>query len=315
MLIKAKYEAYCRKCGRPIFVNDVFDYDPNSSFKSKALCLVCYTGYIKEDRCHHWAVAKRNYYFSSTRKYPSPRYKDRWSDKDFTCLICSKKITNLGRTQYIKFENKSEHGGSYPKYYVGSRIDHEPIDSKENPDYNIMITIQKMLKMDKHRQYWDILSDHLESLLIRNPCFKEKLSVATQSFEEKYETMDENIYLKTRCKIYDYDALQSYMPSLKRIIEEGVKYVLEDKYWDVRDKGDVAGSVYDYVGELLKEEDVDYYNLMYRKVVMPAYVGSGIEGLDLYGIAYEIYDGDTLEATRSFVCDLVVESIWEKVHQ
>lgn len=39
MLIKAKYEGYCRKCGRPIFVNDVFDYNPDSSSNSKALCL------------------------------------------------------------------------------------------------------------------------------------------------------------------------------------------------------------------------------------------------------------------------------------
>lgn len=206
MLIKAKYEGYCRKCGRPIFVNDVFDYNPDSSSNSKALCLVCYTGNTREDSCHHWAVTKKKFYFSSSNRYRNPRYSDTWSDKDFSCLICSKKITHLGRTQYIKYENKCVHGDSYPRYNAGSTIIHEPIDSKENPDYNIMITIQLMLKMDKHREYWDILSDHLESLLIRNPCFKEKSSVSTQSFEEKYETAGEGVYLKTRCKIYDYDS-------------------------------------------------------------------------------------------------------------
>lgn len=308
--MQAKYKGYCWKCGRPVFEKDVFDFDPNNKSSKKAICLVCFTGNTKNNCCHHWAVTKKVFNFSGSNRYRTSS--DYWSDSDFTCLICSKKITVLGKTQYINYQNKNQHGRSYPSYNAKSYINHEPTKTMDNPDYHSMITIQEMLKMEKYTRYYGILRVHLECLLQRNPCFQE-LTIDISSFSLKSDIENNKKYIKTRCKISDYSQIEVYIPYLERLIEIGIKYVKDDYYCDIKDLKSVEVSVLDYAKRVVELEDMNFLNEMYRKVVMPDLDGSSLEGLDLYGLADDCYNGDEIFAAQDFVWRLIVDSIFQEI--
>lgn len=310
MLIQAKYNGYCSKCGRPIFTKDVFDFNHDTQSNKRAICLVCFTGSMKNSTCPHWAVTQKVLKFTGSNRYKSSI--DYWSESHFTCLICSKKISNLGKTQYIKYQNKYQHGRSYASFNAKSYIIHEPIKSNDNPDYHTMVIILEMLKMDKYDQYYGILLEHFECLLERNPCFKEfSLNISQHKRDPNLENQIR--YIKTRCKIVNYDAFQAYIPYLEGLIELGIKFVKEDHYCDIKDEQSVEVSSLDFANRVVELEDINFFNDMYRNVVMPGLNGTGLEGLDLYGLAYECYHGDEIFAAQDFVWRLIIDSILKEI--
>jgi hypothetical protein len=294
MLFQATCNSYCLYCGRPIFEKDVFNINVDTE---SIICLSCFihSSNSSDTCCHHWALTKNVIDYKEVSRLS---FADLNSMEDMKCLTCSERIDYLGKSQYIKFQFYNIKSPNSP-IVSSSFIYHEPIYSLNNPDYQIYVDIQQMLNANEHKQHWEKLNEHLKHLIIRNPCFKE-----TPPIREKY--------INTKCKIINYFAFLPYISTFELLIEEGINYVKLHRKPPFKIEDDES-VILEYVEKVVPKVDINSLNFIYRHFVMQGLEGTGLEGLDLYGIANECYDENLNFAAEKFLWDLISPSIKDAI--
>lgn len=191
MLITSKYETYCRICGRPIFANDLFDWDKDN--RKRHQCIVCFLGETKIDVCPHWAVTHSSYIYERSNKYPTGAGHNK--ELPLRCMVCgkelpSKSIQNFtpAHTTYIANCVTRQHGGDYPTNRTHGTITVAAF-SENNPDYDALFTLKKIFLDPDFSSYQDAIVKHARRIAETYPIMNLDLSMfQTISFDECLKT-------------------------------------------------------------------------------------------------------------------------------
>lgn len=165
MLLQSSYEDFCRRCGRPIFKGDLFDWDKEK--KRGNYCIVCFDSTPELLPCPHWALYYRRYKFSGSRKYP--RGLGESSSTENQCFICGAEVSGkIEKTTYISVYSTHRHGGGIPGSNLGSEIVVCPsID--ENPDIDALTILHKMYLDLEFITYKASIAQHIRRIAKINP--------------------------------------------------------------------------------------------------------------------------------------------------
>ena len=187
MLITSKYETYCRICGRPIFANDLFDWDKDN--RKRHQCIVCFLGEVQRDVCPHWAVIYSSYIYERSNKYPTGAGHNK--QLPLRCMVCGKELSikNIqnftpAHTTYIANYVTRQHGGDYPTNRTHGTITVAAF-SENNPDYDALLTLKKIFLDPDFSSYQDAIIKHARRIAETYPIMNLDLSMfQTISFDE-----------------------------------------------------------------------------------------------------------------------------------
>lgn len=187
MLITSKYETYCRICGRPIFVDDLFDWDKDN--RKRHQCIVCFLEKRQTEACYHWAVTYSSYIYEGSNKYPTGAGHNK--ELPLSCMFCGKELSNRGiqyftpaHTTYIANHVTRQYGGDSPTRGTHGHIAVADF-SKNNPDYEALHTLKRIFIDPDFSSYQGAIAKHAERIAQTYPTMNLDISrFQTISFDE-----------------------------------------------------------------------------------------------------------------------------------
>lgn len=159
--MESGFESYCRKCGRPIFAGDLFEYNPKSSIK--ALCIVCHTGNLQEYPCPHWAIWQINSSFTPSNRC---RYNPYTKRDIYGCLICKQELYALPQnTTYVQADTTARHGMGPGRLVTGSYIVSKQMNPINDPDTKSLQVLNGLLQTEDYsEEIIQIIRQHIKRI-------------------------------------------------------------------------------------------------------------------------------------------------------